>query len=155
DFHFFTAVTADITPKTLTITGIQINNKTYDGSTGATIAPSSGGQISGLVSGDDVSIDQIGTAIGAEAAFVDKDAGTGKAVTVTGVLPTGADAGTYTIASATGTADITKATLTVSGITASKVYDGTTAATLNTDSVSFSGPVGGDSVTLDLSMVDA
>ena len=40
---------------TLTITGFAANNKTYDGTTAATI--SSNGSLSGVVSGDSVSLD--------------------------------------------------------------------------------------------------
>ena len=61
--------------------------------------------------------------------FDTKDVGTGKTVTVTGLTLTGADTGNYIMIAPTTTADITAATLTVSGITASnKVYDGTTDA---------------------------
>ncbi|MFO0959809.1 MAG: YDG domain-containing protein [Isosphaeraceae bacterium] len=65
------------------------------------------------------------------ATFADKNVGNGKAVTVTGLHLSGADAGNYA-ATATATADITRATLAVSGVNADKVYDGTTNATLNT-----------------------
>src|SRR5262249_53423680 len=51
--------------------------------------------------------------------------------------------------SATGAGTITPKGLTVSGITAaSKVYDGSTAATLNVSSASLAGVVSGDTVTL-------
>ena len=56
----------------------------------------------------------------------------------------GTDAGNYIVAAPTTTADITAATLTVTGITASnKVYDGTTDATLDTSAASRSGLVDG------------
>ena len=65
--------------------------------------------------------------------FDTKDVGTGKTVTVSGLSLTGADAGNYILTPPTTTANITAATLTVTGITASdKVYDGTTDATLDT-----------------------
>ena len=66
-------------------------------------------------------------------AFDTKNVGTDKTVTVSGLSLTGADAGNYVLTPPTTTANITAATLTVTGITASnKVYDGTTDATLDT-----------------------
>ena len=54
--------------------------------------------------------------------------------------------------SATGTLDIARAQVNVGGITASnKVYDGTTAATVDTGGATLSGVVAGDSVTLNAS----
>ena len=62
----------------------------------------------------------------------DKNVGTGKTVTVTGITITGADAGNYVLASttATTTANITPLALTVSATGVNKVYDGTTDATV-------------------------
>ena len=61
-------------------------------------------------------------------------------------------AGDYTLAEPTTTANITPATLTVSGITAAnKVYDGTTNATLNTAGAILVGVYNGDTVTLNTS----
>ncbi|WP_168221534.1 beta strand repeat-containing protein [Aquisphaera giovannonii] len=150
-FAFPTPVTATITPKALTVTGMQVDGKVYDGTTAATIAALPGGVISGLVNGDDVSIDQAATSAGATAAFADKDAGTGKTVTVTGVQLTGADAGNYTVSSATGSADISKATITLSGVAASKTYDGTTDVSFNLGGASLGGVIGADDVSLDAS----
>ncbi len=49
------------------------------------------------------------------------------------------------------TGNITPAALTVTGVTANnKVYDGTTAATLNIGSAALSGVISGDAVTLKL-----
>ncbi|WP_165224446.1 beta strand repeat-containing protein [Aquisphaera insulae] len=150
-FEFATPVTANISPKALTITDLLINDRTYDGTNSASFGPSLGGQISGLISGDDVSIDETATAIGGSAAFADRNAGTDKAVTVIGVQLSGADSGNYTIASATGTADIAKATITLSGISVSKTYDGTTDAPLDMTGASLDGIIGADSVSLDAS----
>jgi hypothetical protein len=66
--------------------------------------------------------------------FADKNAGTGKTVNVTGFTLTGSDAGNYNIVQPTGlTATINKASLTpTGGVTVnSKVYDGTTVATVS------------------------
>ena len=86
-----------------------------------------------------------GTASGA---FADKNVGTAKAITVTGHTLSGADAGNYNLVQQTGlTANITKADLSVTGITASnRVYDTTVTAVLGgTAAVS---PLGSDVVTV-------
>src|SRR5207302_457493 len=65
----------------------------------------------------------------AAATFDSKDAGAGKAVSVTGIALAGADAGNYTFnATAGATADITPRALAVSATADGKAYDGTTAA---------------------------
>ena len=113
--------TADITA--LGITGsITAGNKVYDATDLATIT---GRSLVGAIAGDVVSYS------GGAASFSDKNAGTGKTVSGTGLTLTGADAGNYTVnTSATTTADITKAALTVSSIGQNKVYDATPSATV-------------------------
>src|SRR5262249_4167790 len=66
------------------------------------------------------------------AAFVDKNAGIGKTVNVTGMSITGTDAGNYTLTGTTTTAsaNITQRALTVSATGVDRVYDGTTAASV-------------------------
>ncbi|HSI46691.1 MAG TPA: YDG domain-containing protein [Ideonella sp.] len=129
------AGTAKITAATLTVSGSTAASKTYDGTTLASV---SGGSLGGVLAGDSVSLSQSGT-------FSDKNAGSGKAVTVTGSL-SGSDAGNYVVAASSATADITAATLTLSGTTAaSKTYDGSTAASL---SGSLNGVFAGDAVAL-------
>ena len=109
--------TATITAKTISATGVAANNKTYDGTTTATLS-GSGSVASSIVNGDSVSL------TGGTATFADANAGAGKAVTVTGLGLSGTDAGNYTLTQPTGlTATINKANLTLSG---TKVYDGTT-----------------------------
>lgn len=131
--------TADITALAL-IGTITANNKTYDGNTAATIATRS---LSGVIGGDAV------TYSGGTATFDNRNAGVGKTVTATGLSLSGADSGNYTVnGTATALADITRQTITGSSFTASsKVYDGTTAATIATRTLG-SGVVGGDVVTL-------
>ncbi len=133
------SLSADITPKGLTVSGVTAANKVYDGSTLATL---SGGVLSGVVSGDSLSL---GAASGS---FNDKNIGKAKAVTVTGLTLAGADAANYTLGSSNSlSADITPKDLAVSVVTAaSKVYDGSTAATLSGGVLS--GAVAGDAVTL-------
>ncbi|MFM2342444.1 MAG: hypothetical protein RLZZ592_2097, partial [Pseudomonadota bacterium] len=128
--------TASITPATLTVSGTTAANKVYDATTAATV---SGGLLSGLIGGDAVTLSQSGT-------FADKNAGTGKTVTVANSVA-GADASNYVLsnASQTTTASIAQATLTVAGTTAAnKVYDATTAATVSGGVLS--GLISGDAV---------
>ncbi len=116
------STTADITAATLT-GSITANNKTYDGTTTATIATRT---LSGVVGSEAVSL------VGGTATFANKTVGNGKSVTATGLSLGGADAGNYQLAStsAATTADITTRTLMVSATGVNKVYDGTTAATV-------------------------
>src|SRR5438034_778124 len=87
---------------------ITANNKTYDGAMNATIATRA---LAGVINGDVVSL------TGGTATFADKNLGNGKTVTATGLSLSGADAGYYVLASstATTTANITAAALTVTG----------------------------------------
>src|SRR5206468_2170544 len=111
------ATSAEITARTLTVSAAGVN-KVYDGATAATVTLSDN-----RVSGDDL------TASNTTAEFADKNVGTGKTVSVSGISVTGADAGNYTVnTAATTAADITARALTVSAAGVNKVYDGTTAA---------------------------
>ncbi|WP_200844100.1 YDG domain-containing protein, partial [Pantoea sp. 18069] len=114
---------ADITAKALTVSGVTAANKTYDGTTLATL---SGGTLDGLVAGETLSLS------GQTGAFSDQNAAAGKNVTVTGAtLSDGTGlASNYTVSSATGvTANITAKALTVSGVAAAhKAYDGNNVA---------------------------
>jgi filamentous hemagglutinin family protein len=107
-----------ITKKALTITATGAN-KTYDGTTTANVMFGDN-----RIAGDDISVTKTG------AAFSNKNAGSGKSITISGVTVGGADAGNYSFtAPTTATATIWKALLSVTATTSSKVYDGTTAAT--------------------------
>ncbi|PYK99606.1 MAG: hypothetical protein DME19_08070, partial [Verrucomicrobia bacterium] len=133
--------TVSVAQKPLT-GSITANNKTYDGATTATIATRS---LAGVINADVVSL------TGGTATFADKNVGNGKTVTATGLSLSGADAGSYVLASSTATtaADITATGLTVTGVTAgNKVYDGTTSATLNVSVAALVGVTSGDTVTL-------
>src|SRR5262249_55099692 len=128
-----------IAPATLGVSGITASTKVYDGTTTAAI-DTSGAVLSGAVAGDHVTPETSG----AMGSFDSKDAGVGKTVTIAGLALTGADARNYTIAPATATADITAASVAVTGVAANnKVYDGTTAATLETSGAVLSGTVAG------------
>src|SRR5207253_2005280 len=89
--------TADITAKGLTVTGITASNKIYDGNTNATV-DFSGASLNGIVSPDVVTINSSGYT----ASFANKNVGTAKPVTVTGVALSGADAGNYSVSQPSG-----------------------------------------------------
>ena len=112
-----TGLTANITQANLAVTGLAVSGKVYDATTTASLTGTAG--VSALLS-DVVSVSGSGSA-----SFVDKNAGSSKAVTVTGFTLSGADAGNDALVQPTGmTANITQASLAVSGVTASsKVYD--------------------------------
>ncbi|MCW5906832.1 MAG: putative Ig domain-containing protein [Chitinophagales bacterium] len=128
-----------ITAKPLTITGISISNKTYDATTAATISGTP--SLVGVVGGDVVSVS------GGSAVFTTKTVGNGKATTVSGYTLSGTHAANYSLTQPSGlTANVTAATLTVSGAAAqNKPYDGTTAATITG---TLNGILGTDVVTL-------
>ena len=76
--------TADIEPRALAVTATG-QNKEYDGTTAATVTLADD-----RISGD------VFTASYTSATFADANAGTGKAITVSGISISGADAGNYT-----------------------------------------------------------
>jgi filamentous hemagglutinin family protein len=132
---------ANITPAMLTVSGETAANKVYDGTTAATLT---GGSLSGAVAGDAATL-----ALTQAGNFASKNVGAGIAVTAADGV-SGASAGNYTLVQpVVAAANITPATLTVSGETAAnKVYDGTTAATLVGGTLT--GVVAGDAATLAL-----
>jgi hypothetical protein len=84
---------------------------------------------------------------GGSATFANRNAGAGKTVTLTGATLAGTDAGNYTLTSVDTTqADITALAITGQFTAANKTYDGTTAASVLTRSLT--GVVSGDSVSL-------
>ena len=123
-----TGSVGEITAKGLTVTGTTVANKVYDGTTTATL---SNGSLVGVIAADaaNVNLTQAGT-------FADKNVGTSKVVTAANSL-SGTESGNYSLTQPTGlSADITTKALTVTGTTvASKVYDGTTTATLSNGSL--------------------
>jgi hypothetical protein len=96
---------ADITPKGLTVTGAEAQNKVYDGTDDALIM---GGILEGIIEGDEVSITQPGAGV-----FAQKDVGAGLAVSAN-LQISGVQAGNYDVLQPSGlTADITLRDLTV------------------------------------------
>ena len=114
----------EIQPKEVTISDVKIADKTYDGTTNATIT--NAGTLSVNYDGDNLAI-----VIG-KAAYDNKNVGTDKAVSFTGFELSGSAAGNYKLITqpADTTADITAKEITINGATVegSKVYDGTTDA---------------------------
>uniref|UniRef100_UPI002638AB94 beta strand repeat-containing protein n=1 Tax=Janthinobacterium sp. TaxID=1871054 RepID=UPI002638AB94 len=111
-------------------------DKVYDGVTGAQVA----------VSDDRIAGDVLSAS--ASAAFADKNAGSGKTITVQNASLSGNDAGNYRLANTTGatTATIARAALTLASVSASdKVYDGTRVANV---SATVAGVIGQDAVSL-------
>ncbi|MCX6955678.1 MAG: YDG domain-containing protein, partial [Verrucomicrobia bacterium] len=140
-----TGLTADITAKTLTVSGVTASPRTYDATTAAPLTTTAAALV-GVVDGDAVTL----STTHAAGTFAAKTVGTAKPVTVTGLAISGADAGNYALTQPTGlTADVTSKNLTVAGVTAaSKAYEGTTAATLGFGSATLVGIAGADTVTL-------
>lgn len=137
----------DFTPGTLTIdkadlevTGLAVADRTYDTTITASI---SGTPIITAIAGESVILN--GTA---SAVFNSAAAGQNKAVTVSGLSISGADAGNYNLVfPATLTADVAKADLVVNGFSASdRAYDTSTSVSLS-GSASIT-PLAGDQLTL-------
>ena len=126
------AATADITAKGLTAayTG---TNKVYDTTTTATVTGSS----ADIIAGDTVTFSQT-------AGFIDKNVGAGKTVNVSGIAISGTDAGNYALTgtTATTTADITKAPLSITANDDNKIYSGVPYSGGN--GVTYAGFVGGE-----------
>ena len=104
-------------PLTISAAGV---NKEYDGTTAATVTLSDN-----HISGDTV-VDNY-----TSSTFSDKNVGSGKLVTVTGISISGADAPNYTFnTTATTTANITQRPLLISATGINKIYDSTVNATV-------------------------
>jgi len=128
--------TLTVTQAVLTITsGMSANNKTYDGTTTATIS-SNNAVLNGVLAGDVANV-RLSTN-GYSATFASAGVASGIGVTVGGLTLTGAVATNYTLTQPAGlTANITAAGVTItSGMSANnKVYDGTTTATISSNNV--------------------
>ena len=137
-------MTGDIAQRGITVEGLTIADKEYDGTTAGVIAGTD--TFGGVIAGDDLQID-VGV-INVE--FADRNVGEDKAVTLSGVTLTGADAANYTAATPTGiTASITARDVVVAGISAQdRVYDRTDVADLTGSGV-LVGAIAGDALNLD------
>jgi hypothetical protein len=110
----YDTVVFNVAKKSLTLTGVHVANKVYDGSLSANV---SSGTLYGILGSDDVGFTT-------SASFADANAGLNKVVTID-VSLTGTKAGNYSIGSVTSSANISKAnaTVTIGDLTAT--YDGT------------------------------
>lgn len=140
-------LTANVTTATLTLGGsFTANDKVYDRTTSAT-GNTSSLTLSGVYAPDQVTIAT--TTLAFQSAAV----GNGKTVTITALTLGGTHGANYAISLAgapTATAAITPKGLTIGGsFTASdKVFDGTTSATIASNSLSLVGVESGDAVSL-------
>ena len=129
-------LTMTVTPKSVAVTGLTATPKDYDGSTAVAL---SGGELSGVLTGDTVTADcpTAGTAASAEA-------GT-HSVSFTAVTLTGADMDNYTIGSQPSVSVvISPKALTFTAAAADKPYDGNTVGTVS--GVTFSGLATGETL---------
>ena len=139
-----------VTQKEVTVSGITAANKEYDGNTDATVN-ASGATITGIVSGDSLTITATGS-------FADADVGENKTVTLTLGTLGGADSANYTLATA-GNQTETKANITakdvsISAVTVSdKDYNGNANATVA--SVTITGVSGALSMGTDFDVTSA
>jgi hypothetical protein len=137
-----TGLTVNITQKAVTITGLTYQNKVYDRTTTASVTGTAA--LSGVISGDSANVSLGGTPAHS---FASATVGSAKAVTTTGYSISGTASGNYSLTQPSGTANITAATLTVTGATATdRVYNALTTVTVSGGSLS--GVISGDTVTL-------
>ena len=99
------STTASITAARLTVSGVTAVNKVFNANTTATLN-TSGATLAGVYSGDTVTL----KTTGATGTVASDTVGTGINVTVAGLKLSGAQAGNYTLAQPTTTANITPAT---------------------------------------------
>ncbi|MEK9212946.1 YDG domain-containing protein [Sphingomonas sp. 2378] len=113
------------------------NDKVYDGTT---VATGTIGGLTNVIVGDDLVLDATGGAL----RFLDRNAGVGKAVSLSGLVLGGSDAADYVLSGlGAGSATIAKATLTLAASADRKTYDGTR---LSSGKVTINGLVAGDTV---------
>ena len=135
-----------VSKKSISISGMGVEDKEYDGNTMARIDASKA-VLDGVKDGDAVSINYSG----ATAAFSDANAGNNKTVTFEGFALGGEDAANYILKSqpVNTSGNITPRQVTVSGITAlDKGYDGNTGATLIYSSVNFDRKIKSDRLSI-------
>lgn len=137
----FTVTTANgtltINPKAVTVT-LNAQDKVYDGNTTASGTLS----VSGAVNGETV------TAAATSITFSDKNVGSGKEVTASGITLSGTNAGNYTLTytTATATAAITPKALTVTVTATDRTYNGTNIVNVTTGDLV--GVISGDTVSI-------
>lgn len=135
--------TVSITPKTITLSGVSLNNKVYDATTMATTIAGYG-TLSGIEAIDSGKVNAAG---GNVANYSSKNAGNYTGINITGVALSGDEASNYVLAGSSFTADstITQKSLIVKATANNKTYDGNTNAHINLSSTDI---IDGDSVTI-------
>lgn len=133
--------TVTVAQKELTITGLSVEDKEYDGNTDAIVTGTA--TLEGVLDGDQVAV------VDGTASFVNKNVGTEKAVTFSGYSLNGQDAGNYKLsAQPSVTATINPKPVTITGVTAEdKTYDGKTTATI-ANLGTINGIISGETVTI-------
>ena len=131
--------TVTVAKKSVTITGLKVENKEYDGDADAAVTGTAA--LDGVLEDDTVTVTE------GAAAFVDKNVGIDKDVTFSGYGLSGDDAGNYELsAQPSATASITPKSVTITGVDAEdKTYDGTTTAQITGTPV-VSGKIDSDDV---------
>ena len=128
-----------ISKKSITVSGITASNKTYNGNTTATFVTNNA-TFNGKLSDDILTVSVTGT-------FDNKNVGTGKTVTISGLTLGGASVGNYQLATSgqqtSTTADITAKTLTITATAKSKTYGSADPALTYTSN----GLIGSDNIT--------
>ena len=116
-FGYQISTTSSITPKEVTVSGIEANNKVYDGNTEASLKYENV-QFTGLVSGDNLTVSATGE-------YSDANYGADKVVTISNIVLGGTDAANYILAT-TGNQESTYSSITknIMNLTASN-YEGT------------------------------
>jgi hypothetical protein len=123
-------VSSSVTPKELTITGLSGVDKTFDGTTTATVSGTA--SLVGVIGGDDVTLNSTSVTYN----FADSNADIAKPITVLGYTLNGTSATNYTVAQPTGlTATIFKAASTISVTGAASFTYNAAAQGPNTSSV--------------------
>ncbi len=144
--HFQNTGVLTVDPKVLTASLTGTVEKTYDGTTAATLTAANY-LLSGIVGSDSVFLNDPATGN-----YGTKNAGTSKNVYAGGLKLLGADASNYVLASRTATGKIgiiDPKVLTASLVgTTEKIYDGTRTMALTAANYLLSGVIGGDDVAL-------
>ncbi len=139
-YHFTSfasgACVLTITAKSVSVTGLTATAKTYDGTTDVAL---SGGELTGVLTGDTVSATYPTAGTAAQ-----KNVGT-QAVTYTAITLTGADKDNYTLSAQPSVSVVISAQeLTITATAANRAYNGSTGATVS--SVTFGGLVSGETL---------
>ena len=133
----YTGANADITAKAVTITGMAATSRVYNSND---VAALTGGTVAGTVGGETLNFS------GQSGQFNNKNVGTVKAVTVTGLALADGTllASNYSVTQPVGlTADITAKAVTVAYTAANKTFDSTTSANVAGSSADI---IGGDNI---------